>query len=146
MPSFTTTQPTLLSEGPLTNIDIAVSFELEKVLKSTNTTIPNPVSGRALIDTGATISVISNNVIQNLGVNPIGTVLISTAGSSNPTFCYQYDLRIAFADSKGQVVVRILPAGVPLIARNIDCLIGRDVLRHSVFIYTGYANTFSLSF
>jgi len=36
---------------------------------------------------------------------------------------------------------------VPLIGQTniIDCLIGRDILRHGILIYIGYANAFSFS-
>lgn len=34
----------------------------------------------------------------------------------------------------------------PLQGQHIQCLLGRDVLAHSVLVYIGYSNLFSLSF
>lgn len=54
-----------------------------------------------------------------------------------------YLLRLALPNN---VVVETTAIAAPLQDQHIQCLIGRDVLQHGVFIYIGYANTFSLSF
>ena len=52
-------------------------------------------------------------------------------------------MRILFPNN---VVVETVVIAAPLQGQHIQCLIGRDVLRHGVFIYTGYTETFTLSF
>jgi len=44
------------------------------------------------------------------------------------------------------VVVETAVIAAPLQGQHIQCLVGRDVLHHGVFIYTGYINSFTLSF
>jgi len=52
-------------------------------------------------------------------------------------------MRLLFPNN---VIVETVVIAAPLQGQNILCLIGRDVLQHGVFIYTGYVNTFTLSF
>ena len=44
------------------------------------------------------------------------------------------------------VVAEVAAIEAPLEGQAIQCLIGRDVLSHGVFVYTGYINQFTLSF
>jgi hypothetical protein len=40
----------------------------------------------------------------------------------------------------------IIATEAPLQGQHIQCLIGRDVLKNAVLIYTGHDNSFTLSF
>ena len=95
-----------------------------------------------MIDTGATGSVIQPDIAKRLGLQPIGVVYINTPSSENIA-CYQYVLRLIFPNN---VVVQAIAVEAPLKGQQIQCLIGRDVLAHGVFVYTGYINQFTLSF
>jgi hypothetical protein len=44
------------------------------------------------------------------------------------------------------VIFQALAIEAPLKGQQTQCLIGRDVLAHAVFVYTGYINQFTLSF
>ena len=104
--------------------------------------VPVPVTVSALIDTGATTSAIDRGTAQQLGLQPVGAILISTpstAGVQVP----QYAVRF------------LLPAGVvfettaieaTLAGQNIGALIGRDVLSRAVFVYVGYGGHCTISF
>ncbi len=46
----------------------------------------------------------------------------------------------------GVMIPLITVMEVPLEGQRIQGLIGRDVLAHGILIYSGYTNTFSLSF
>ncbi len=95
-----------------------------------------------MIDTGATGSVIQPAVAQQLGLQPIGVVAISTPSSENIP-CFQYIVRLLFPNN---VIAEAVAIEAPLRGQQIQCLIGRDVLAHGVFVYTGYINKFTLSF
>lgn len=82
------------------------------------------------------------DIIRQLNLNPIGVTLINTP-SSNNVLCYEYLMRLLFPNN---VIVETVMIAAPLQGQHIQCLIGRDVLRHGVFIYTGYMNSFTLSF
>ena len=95
-----------------------------------------------MIDTGATGSVIQPALVQQLGLQPVGVVNISTPSSENVP-CYQYNVRLIFPNN---VIVEAIAIEAPLRGQQTQCLIGRDVLAHGVLVYTGYINKFTLSF
>ena len=95
-----------------------------------------------MIDTGATATVVREDIVKQLSLHPVGITLINTPSSTNVQ-CYEYLVRLLFPNN---VVVETVVIAAPLQGQHIQCLIGRDVLKHGVFIYTGYINTFTLSF
>lgn len=123
-------------------IRIAVGSALEEVLRKQQATVPVPVPALAMIDTGATGTVLRPDLIQRLGLKPVGATLIHTPSSANVR-CLQYLARLVF---RGNVVVETVAIEAPLQGQHIQCLVGRDVLRHGVFIYNGYMQDFTLSF
>ena len=77
-----------------------------------------------------------------LGLQPVGVVSINTPSSANVS-CYRYLARLVFPN---RVTFDCFVIEAPLQGQPIQCLIGRDVLSHGVFLYIGYANVISLSF
>jgi predicted aspartyl protease len=142
MPSFTTQLPNLQAAGPLVEVRVWVGSPVEAALRKAGTKIPGPVQAKGLIDTGATGSVIQPGIVRQLGLEPIGVVNISTP-SSESVPCYQYSVRLIFPNN---VLVEAIAIEAPLKGQQIGCLVGRDVLAHGVFVYTGYINQFTLSF
>ena len=142
MPSFTTQVPNLQQLGPIVDVRLAIGTLLENILKQHNQVAPAPAATRAMIDTGATGTVINSRIVQQLNINPVGVTQINTPSSVNVQ-CYTYLIRIIFPNN---VIVETIAIAAPLQNQHIECLIGRDVLQHGVLIYTGYMNTFTLSF
>lgn len=142
MPSFTTRVPNLQEVGPVVEVRLAVGSIIEEVLAQGDQSPPTPVQALAMIDTGATRTIVREDIVRQLGLNPVGLTLISTPSSTNVQCC-EYLMRLLFAH---RVVVETVVIAAPLQGQHIQCLIGQDVLRHGVFIYTGYDNAFTLSF
>jgi predicted aspartyl protease len=142
MPSFTTQIPNMQSVGPVVEVRLAVGTIIEEVLQRTGQSIPVPVQALAMIDTGATGTVVREDIVNQLNLNPVGITLINTPSSTNVQ-CYEYLMRLLFPNN---VIVESVVIAAPLHGQHIQCLIGRDVLRHGVFIYTGYMDAFTLSF
>ncbi len=128
--------------GPLVDIRVWVGTPVEEVLKRAGSKLPEPAAAKGMIDTGATGSVIQPSIAQQLGLQPVGVVHISTP-SSEDVPCLQYVVRLIFPNN---VIVEALAIEAPLRGQHIQCLIGRDVLAHGLFVYTGYINQFTLSF
>lgn len=142
MPSFTIEIPNLQGDGPVVELRVAIGSAVENALRAANTPIPLPVGVPAMIDTGATKSVIRQGIAAQLGLNPVGVTYISTPSSTN-VLCPEYLVRLVFPTNvlyEGTVIE------APLQGQHIQCLIGRDILSHAVFVYIGYRNLFSLSF
>lgn len=128
--------------GPIVDVRLAVGSIVEDVLRRNNQSIPTPVAGIAMIDTGATRTVINKEIVSQLNLNPVGLTSINTPSDDNVQ-CYEYLVRIFFPQD---VIAETVAIVAPLKGQHIQCLIGRDVLLYGVFIYTGYMNTFTLSF
>lgn len=142
MPSFTSQVPNLQAVGPIVELRIAVGAAVESVLRKAGNPVPAPIAAVAMIDTGATGSVIRQGLAAQLGLNPVGVTYINTPSSTNVP-CYEYLVRLLFPNN---LLVETTVLEAPLQGQHIQCLIGRDVLAHGVFVYIGYGNLFSLSF
>ncbi|OGL39946.1 MAG: hypothetical protein A2043_01890 [Candidatus Schekmanbacteria bacterium GWA2_38_9] len=134
------------------NYDDTVHFEihipsnLAIFLSKRRNTIPRPISGLALIDTGATSSCVDKGGISNLGVQPVGIVNTSTAGGKVKQNVYPAKLYfpvekiwVEFSRATGVDIGDQTVDGKRIIA-----LIGRDPLSRWVLIYNGPGGLFTL--
>ncbi len=142
MPSFTQRIPNLQQIGPVIEVVITPSVPFLQA-NNISAAIANSVRVLAMIDTGATGTVISQGLAKQLNINPVGTMLMHTP-SSNNVLCYQFDVQLVFPNNVN--VPSIIVSEAALQGQHIQCLIGRDLLQHAVLIYTGYDNSFTLSF
>jgi hypothetical protein len=87
--------------------------------------------------------VLKDNLVAILGLNPIRAVRVNTPSHSGiKAFIYPALISI----SQGEVNKLVHLVALPLEGQNIQCLIGRDILRNGVFIYDGPQNTITLTF
>ena len=78
MATLTFNTANLMPEGPVIDVLIGLPGSLMDMLRSQGSPIPGPVAVKALIDTGASSSVIQPSIIQQLGLQPIGMVGVNT--------------------------------------------------------------------
>jgi hypothetical protein len=142
VPSFTTQVANLQAVGPAFQLHLALTDMAQEAVKKAGGQVPPPVSLLAMIDTGASRSVIQQGLAAKLGLQPIGVVHINTPSHVNVP-CYEYPLRLLFPSN---VIVEGVVIEAPLQGQHIQCLIGRDVLQQGVLVYIGYTNQFTLSF
>lgn len=142
MPSCTSQFSNRQAVGPVFDLQLAVDAGVESALRKSNVQVPTPLTAKALIDTGASATVIQQGMASQLGLNPVGITHIHTPSSTNVR-CFEYSVRLLISSS---VTVEATVIEAPLQGQNIQCLIGRDVLAHGVLVYIGYSNLFSLSF
>ena len=100
------------------------------------------IEGSALIDTGASHTAIREDIPVQLGLLPIGKVLVNTPSSTNVT-CNQYLARLIFPNN---MIVDNIRVTAMSSAQSIHCLIGMDILSHGVLVYDGPNKSFSLTF
>jgi len=142
MPSFTQRIPNLQQVGPVIDITLTPSaIFLQRM--NISPSAAKSVRLLAMIDTGATGTVIKEGLPATLGINPVGTTLINTPSSMGVS-CNQFDIQILFSNNVNIPSIVVIEA--PLQGQHIQCLIGRDILQHGVFIYNGCDNSFTLSF
>ena len=142
MPSFTSTIPNLQATGPVVELQLAVGSDAETSIQAKGERPASAIPVLAMIDTGASLSVVRQGLPAQLGLNPIGVSNVSTPSSTN-VVCYRYLVRLMFPN---KVLIEATILELPLQGQHIQCLIGRDVLAQAVFVYIGHTNVFSLSF
>ena len=142
MPSFTLRIPNLEQVGPVVELLVTPSVQYIRTMGLAPQQV-KVLKVLAMIDTGATGTVLSQGLVATLGIQPVGTTYINTPSSTN-VLCHQYDVQLVFNNQVniGSIVI----TEAPLQGQHIQCLIGRDVLQHGLLVYTGYDNSFSLSF
>ena len=97
----------------------------------------------ALIDTGASSTAVSHRVIKKLKLVSRGTAQVYTSAKTTE-IRNEFDISLEFDTDVHLDVLRILEANLE--DHNIDCIIGRDILAHGVFVYDGPHKKFTLSF
>jgi predicted aspartyl protease len=142
VPSFTIVRQDLETAGPIVDMAIGVSTILENQLRAANETVAPPVPVHAMIDTGASSTVIQKGLAAKLGLQPVGVTQIATP-SSTGVECFEYAVRYILPNN---VVADGTVIEAPLEGQQIQALIGRDLLAHAVLVYIGYTGSVTLSF
>jgi hypothetical protein len=129
--------------GPQVGVLIEIPEALAKLLAEAGKPAPTPVSGMALIETGATSSVVDAAVVAALGVNPVGTARVGTAGgpATQPVYPIHIQLQgIGLTISFGRVT------GAPLREMGLVALLGRDMLSRMILYYDGPNSEYTLAY
>src|SRR5438105_4663591 len=93
---------------------------------------------RAMIDTTAERTILAPDLVSALGLTQTGQVLHELP-DGNVVVRPTYDVVLKFPSGFAHGCEAVpLPVQVP----EIDCLVGRDVLRRLVLVYTGPENSF----
>lgn len=147
----------LVVQGPTIPVEISIPSALATQFQQDGKVPPTPITGYALIDTGASISSIDDSVANKLELKPVGVHTMGTAGGPVPTNAYLANISFpgtqvgnidgeflgvnltgqgvfATAQVAGTNVAVARAANTQLVA-----LIGRDVLMNFVMIYDGPA-------
>jgi len=112
---------------------------LPKATKENNNTTPK--MWRGLWDTGASASSINKAVVEDLGLIPIGKTTISTANGVVPVDTYLVDIGLP----NGVMVTNVMVSCADL-GKDIDVLIGMDIIRHGDFAITNKNHQTTFSF
>lgn len=132
----------LRARGPVIQVQIEVPLALSKQLQASSIPIPQPLTGLALVDTGATSSAIDKQVPGKLGVSPIGTTKGSTA--SGPSTHNLYPIRIVWPGIMNMDFQAVIDAD--LAPQGLIALLGRDFLERAILVYDGPTGEFRLAF
>lgn len=137
----------LLHFGPTVKIKVGMTGAASEAFSRDGGITPAPIRGWALIDTGATFSLLDEQLIAELGLQPVGR--IDLAGSDSVRTGLRYDAEIVFED--------VMPLGVIASTARLrrpggsripgyDALIGRDALANAVMTYDGIGEAVTLQF
>ena len=133
----------MVSSGLLIPVLLLPSVPIAEMLTKEGKQIPEPIKLIALVDTGATRTVIRSGICSNLSLTARNRVQIGTAGE--PCFADEFDVSLFFPLlNVGFDTIFVLEA--PLAGQNITCLIGRDLLSRGILFYNGFDNSYTLGF
>ena len=135
--------------GAIIPIEITIPNALAEFRTQNKESLPTPISGLALIDTGATISAVEKEIIESLGVKSVGTTSTSTANGVANHFLYPAKFRFPTINDfefDFNSITGVEFGGYTIDNQKVVALLGRDVLSTAIFIYNGTLGLYSLSF
>ena len=125
----------------LPNIEIALPQILVDELTKKGMPTPKPIIGNALIDTGASASVVDLSVISSLQISPVGVATVLT--TAGPVQQNLFPIRFVLP----RLVIDVSAVlGADLKPFDIVTLIGRDILSLFLMIYHGRGGMITLAF
>jgi hypothetical protein len=130
----------MTQDGPTMQVRIGPS----QLLSQVNPHTPSSFLTLAMLDTGASHTVVSSSIVHSLGLNPTGQGTVQTPSTTSPFPVYFFDVSLVFPGNIVLKTWRVVEA--PLQGQAIECLIGRDILERAILTYIGPANQFTLSF
>ena len=129
--------------GPRIQITLLPLEAQLKSLASKGKSIPPPVVGLALIDTGASSTCIDQKAAEDAGLAVVDSGPMSSATHDNeivPIYAGRVDIvGMSISVSANRAY------GVNLKSQELIALIGRDILASCVLVYNGPDGSFSLS-
>ena len=133
----------LQQRGPVVQAIVAISQTFADQLLQQGTQLPAPVSGNALIDTGASSTCIDEAVASSMGLPVIDVVSMASAShASTRQNVYAIQMQIVGSPIRVEVPHAI---GAALQAQGIIALIGRDYLQHCTLHYNGFTGEITLA-
>jgi predicted aspartyl protease len=133
----------LLQAGPWVQVVVSVPRSIADQLEPHGMAVSEPVAGRAIIDTGASVTCIDNDVAAKLGLPAIDRVTMTSA-SHDAIEQNVYPLQIQVVGLPFQInVPRAM--GANLAPQGIVALIGRDFLQHCTLFYNGLTGSITLA-
>jgi hypothetical protein len=136
--------------GPVIDVTVGVSHPRELQLRQAGRDVPSPIKVRALVDTGASCSLITQRLVHELSLPVRGTTPMhtpSTDGAAQEALVYDVSFVIDLADQSPRRYASLFVIGRnSFIQPGVEALIGRDILQHSLFTYNGTAKIFLFGF
>ena len=133
----------LQQRGPIVQVAIGIAQTFADQLLQQGTALPSPVSGNALIDTGASTTCIDDAIAQSMGLPAIDVVTMASAShASTQQNVYPIHMQIVGSPIRAEVHNAI---GANLAVQGIIALIGRDFLQHCTLHYNGFTGAITLS-
>lgn len=130
--------------GPQISVDILPPSTVQAWAKTNNVSFKSASNQNALLDTGASVTGVDQNLITQLQYPPIGIANLSTPSGTVATQVYMVQLVIPSQNDSNfpSNVPRIIVDNVRVISVTLEqqkyrVLLGRDVLSKTVMVYNG---------
>ena len=121
--------------GPRLPVEISLSGALASQYTKGHHKIPQPASGFALFDSGASSTCVDESILSQLGLMAQDTIDISTpSGRSKRS---RYTAKVSFPGCPLPDIDPAIVIGLELRNQGYIALLGRDLMRHMIMIYDG---------
>lgn len=143
------TGPTLQESGPLIPVSIGIPPALEEFFAQNGIEIPAPISGYALIDTGASASAVHEQVVLELGILPIDSIPTHTPHGPGRSFIYPVKVSFPALQIIDYRMDRVIGSDLKWTTRDgkeIIMLLGRDILQFFLLVYNGKRSDITLAY
>jgi hypothetical protein len=131
---------TLNETGPLVAVEIGIPAALKQHLAAGGLPIPAPVSGFALVDTGAFATAVDESVFTALGVPPMDKIPTDTPHGAGTSNVYPASVSFPGMNVTDLPMERVIGCTLKWKTKDdkeILMLMGRDLLRWFLLIYNG---------
>lgn len=133
----------LRQHGPVVQVVIGIGQLFSDQVLQQGSQLPKPVSGNALIDTGASTTCIDDAVAKTMGIPVIDVVTMASASHAS-TQQNVYSIQMQIVGSPIRVEVPNATEA-SLQTQGIVAMIGRDYLQHCTLHYNGITGQITLS-
>lgn len=135
------------ARGPVVSVEIGIPSVLAQSFSTASQQIPQPQVVNALIDTGASATSVDQQILQSLGLQPVGQTTLATP-SHVGTSAGVYAVRLSFPQHPAIPVVAdpIHVISCTLANQGIGALLGRDFLSSAILVYNGPGGFYTLAF
>jgi len=129
--------------GPVMQVTVSLAQPVAAQIAAEGRSAPQPVSGRALIDTGASVTCIDEGIAKQLGIQPVDVAKMHSASHAD----VEVGVYPIHFDIVGMNVGIDVPKamGAQLQSQGLIMLIGRDVLQRCSLTYNGFTGDFVLA-
>ena len=142
MPFITKRSDNLWHHGPTVDLIFVPPKSIADQLKKEGKPIPM-IKAIALIDTGASHTCISSNIVNGLSLLPYDVQEVHTAGGRVQQLIYDIGI---ITQISGNIILSTQAPCATMDEQPYQALLGRDILRHCSLHYNGADNSFSLYF
>lgn len=135
--------------GPLVQMVVSVPAALEEYCSRQGIEIPAPVSGGALIDTGASSTAVHEPILERLSLLPIDSIPTATPSGTDRSFVYPAKVSFPAMQIHDYRMDRVIGSQLnwkTFDDREVIMLLGRDLLRYFLMIYNGRGSNITLAF
>jgi predicted aspartyl protease len=133
----------LQQRGPVVQVSISLEQSLATQLVQQGKEVLQPVSGVALIDTGASGTCIDDEAAQQMQLPVIDVgFMCSASHAQTPSNIYPIQIEVTGFPIRFQSPRTM---GAALKEQGLLLLIGRDILRHCTLFYNGVTGQITLS-
>lgn len=144
---------TLAETGAILQVTVGIPPALEQLCLRDGIPIPAPITGYALIDTGASASAVHEQIFTDFGVQPIDHIPMSTPHTRDK-FSFVYPAKVQFPglNLSGDAIwpwIRVVGCELKWTTfdnKEIIMLVGRDILKFFLMVYNGVQSDVTLSY